>query len=176
MTELEEIQAIEESLTSFTKRLDENMNQRFCELRKCSFFDPIPGDWLQLISEQSDIRSFSDGDCITTEGDQMNTFYVILFGTTTVYVNHKIVGTISSGDCIGEGTFFADKNLLRSATVVANGQVITAEIPKIGIDHLLSNPQFSAYMNKALLLALFKKLQGANRKIQMLMQDESGQA
>lgn len=166
----QDILAIEESLSNFTRRLDESMNERFDELRKCSFFDPIPGDYLKLISEQSDIRSFSDGECITSEGDKMSSFYVILFGTTQVYCNRKQVGSVSSGDCIGEGTFFADKDQFRSATVVAAGQVITAEIPREGIDRLLSDPQTSAYMNKALLRALFKKLQDANQKIQALMQ------
>lgn len=172
MTESEEIQAIEESLSSFTRRIDESASERFNELRKCSFFDPIPGDHLRLISAQSDIRTFSDGQCITAEGDSMNSFYVILFGATNVYCNHKLVGTVNSGDCIGEGTFFASPGQLRSATVAAAGQVITAEIPRDGIDRILSDPQTSAYMNKALLRALFKKLQGANQKIQTLMQDQ----
>lgn len=166
----QDILAIEESLSNFTRRLDESMNERFDELRKCSFFDPIPSDYLKLISEHSDIHSFSDGECITSEGDKMTSFYVILFGTTQVYFNSKLVGSISSGDCIGEGTFFADQGILRSATVIAVGQVITAEIPRHGIDRILSDPQTNAYMNKALLRALFKKLQGANHKIQGLMQ------
>ena len=97
----------------------------------------------------------------------MNAFYVILFGTATVYYNKKIVGTIRSGECIGEGMFFANENISRSATVITDNQVIAAEIKTTGIDRLQGESK--AYLDKALLLALFKKLQGANRKIEELL-------
>jgi CRP-like cAMP-binding protein len=164
---MNELDAIQASLASFTKRLDEVSTDRFNELRKCSFFDPIPSEWLTPISEQAEIRTFEEGDCITAEGDDMNAFYVVLFGTATVYYNRKVVGTIRSGECIGEGMFFANENISRSATVIADGQVIAAEMNKIGIDHLRGDAK--AYIDKALLLALFKKLQGANRKIEELL-------
>ncbi len=164
---MNELDAIQASLVSFTKRLDEVSTDRFNELRKCSFFDPIPSEWLKPIAEQADIHTFSAGDCLTEEGDDMDAFYVILFGTATVYYNRKVVGTIRSGECIGEGMFFANEYLSRSATVIADNQVIAAEIRMKGID--LLQGESKAYMDKALLLALFKKLQGANRKIEELL-------
>ncbi len=164
---MNELDAIQASLASFTKRLDEVSTDRFNELRKCSFFDPIPSECLTPISEQAEIKTFSAGDCITSEGDDMNAFYVILFGTATVYYSKKIVGTIRSGECIGEGMFFANENISRSATVIADNQVIAAELRKAGIDSLHSDSK--AYLDKALLLALFKKLQGTNRKIEELL-------
>jgi CRP-like cAMP-binding protein len=164
---MNELDAIQASLASFTKRLDEVTSDRFNELRKCSFFDPIPSEWLRPVAEQFDIRTFAAGDAITSEGDDMDAFYVILFGTATVYFNRKVVGTIRSGECIGEGMFFANENISRSATVIADGQLIAAEIRRAGIDRLTGEAK--AYMDKALLLALFKKLQGANRKIEELL-------
>ena len=164
---MNELDAIQASLASFTKRLDEVATDRFNELRKCSFFDPIPSEWLKPIAEQVDIRTFAAGDCLTSEGDEMNTFFVFLFGTATVYYNKKVVGIIRSGECIGEGMFFASENLSRSATVIADKQVIAAEIRKTGVDQLQNASK--AYLDKALLLALFKKLQGANRKIEELL-------
>jgi CRP-like cAMP-binding protein len=164
---MNELDAIQASLASFTKRLDEVSTDRFNELRKCSFFDPIPSDWLRPISDQADVRTLPPGTRITTEGESMSAFYVILFGSATVYFNKKIVGTIRSGECIGEGVFFSSENLSRSATVITDNQVIAAEIKKTGIDRLQGESK--AYMDKALLLALFKKLQGANRKIEELM-------
>ena len=164
---MNELDAIQASLASFTKRLDEVSSDRLNELRKCSFFDPIPSEFLKPIAEQAEIRTFSAGDRLTSEGDDMNTFFVFLFGTATVYYNKKVVGTIRSGECIGEGMFFANENLSRSATVIADGQVIAAEIKKTGVDCLHGEPK--AYLDKALLLALFKKLQGANRKIEELL-------
>jgi CRP-like cAMP-binding protein len=165
---MNELDAIQASLASFTKRLDEVSADRFNELRKCSFFDPIPTEWLTPISEQLEIRTFPADYHLTSEGDDMDTFYVILFGTATVYYNEKVVGTIRSGECIGEGMFFANENISRSATVIADRQVIAAELKKTTIDQLHGDAK--AYMDKALLLALFKKLQSANRKIEELLQ------
>jgi CRP-like cAMP-binding protein len=164
---MNELDAIQASLASFTKRLDEVSTDRFNELRKCSFFDPVPSEWLKPISEQANIRTFSAGDRLTSEGDSMHVFYVVLYGTATVYYSKKIVGAIRSGECIGEGMFFADENLFRSATVIADGQVVAAEIRIAGIDRLQGDAK--AYLDKALLLALFKKLQRANRKIEELL-------
>lgn len=164
---MNELDAIQASLASFTKRLDEVTSDRLNALRKCSFFDPIPSEWLKPVAEQSGIRTFAAGDRLTEEGDDMDAFYVILFGTATVYYSHKIVGTIRSGECIGEGMFFANENISRSATVIADGQLIAAEFRQDGFDRL--SGEAKAYMDKALLLALFKKLQGANRKIEELL-------
>ena len=163
------IPSIEESLSSFTKRLDDDISERFNELRKCSFFDPIPSEWLKPISEECVIRNFYAGNKLTTEGDASNNFYVVLYGSTTVFSNDEIVGTVVSGECIGEGTFFSGSNISRSATVVADEHVIVAEFNRLGISRLQRDATTLAYLDKALLLALFKKLQGANRKIQELM-------
>ncbi len=98
-----------------------------------------------------------------------NNFYVVLFGSTTVSCDNEVVGTIVSGECIGEGTFFSGGNVSRSATVTADEHVIVAEFNRLGISRLQRDTTTQAYLDKALLLALFKKLQGANRKIQELL-------
>jgi len=164
---MDELDAIQASLASFTQRLDEASSDRLNELRKCSFFDPIPSECLSPIAEQAQIKTFPKGAAMTTEGEDMTSLYVILFGTATAYFKHKAVGTIRSGECIGEGVFFANETLERSATVIADDQVVVAEIKKTGLDNI--HGEAKAYMDKALLLALFKKLQGANRKIEELL-------
>jgi CRP-like cAMP-binding protein len=167
---MDDLDAIQASLTSFTKHLDEVYAGRFNELRKCSFFDPIPSEWLKPIAEHAEIRAFSAGDRLISEEDEdMKAFYVLLFGSTTVYRNRKEIGKINSGECVGEGMFFADQRISRSASVIADGEVIAAEINKAGIDHLHGDAIAKAYIDKALLLALFRKLQGANRKIEELL-------
>ncbi len=164
---MSESDAIQTNLASFTKCLDEVSTDRFSELRKCSFFDPVPSKYLKPISEQTEIRTFSAGDCLTAEGDNMSIFFIFLFGTATVYHNKKVVGTIRSGECIGEGVFFANESLSRSATVIADSQMVAAEINKKGIERMTNESK--TFLDKALLLALFKKLQRANRKIEMLL-------
>ncbi len=164
---MNELDAIQASLASFTKQLDEAVSNHFKEMRKCSFFDPVPSEWLKPIAEQAEIKTFARGDKLTIEGESMSSFYVILFGTATAYYKEKPVGTIRSGECLGEGVFFSQETLERSATVIADGQLVVAEIKKSGLDNIQGEAK--AHINKALLLALFKKLQGANRKIEELL-------
>ena len=162
--------AIQASLTNFTQRLEEISSDSFSEMRKCSFFDPIPSECLARDRQGSEIRTFAVGEHITTEGDTMDSFHVLMYGTATAYFNNKIVGNIRGGECIGEGTFFGNENLKRSATVITDGEVIAVEIRKTAVDKM--EGEVKSYMDKALLLALFKKLQAANKKIEELMREK----
>ncbi|MDX8378863.1 MAG: cyclic nucleotide-binding domain-containing protein [Gallionella sp.] len=173
MSEFDDIQT---SLADFTQSLGDHTNSCFSELRKSYFFDRIPNEILLLIAEQAKIKSYAAGDFITKEGDILSAFYVILFGMTTVCIQGQVLGTIIGGECIGEGTFFANINILRTASVIADEEVRVAEIDKKGIDCLLADEKVMAYINKALLLALFKKLQGANRRIQDLLVERENDA
>ena len=162
--------AIQASLTNFTQRLVEVSSDQFNEMRRCSFFDPIPSDCLAQIANESEVRTFSAGERITTEGDTMDAFHVLMYGTATAYFKGKVVGTIHSGECIGEGTFFGNEKFTRSATVITDGEVIVVEIRKTVVDKM--EGEVKVYMDKALLLALFKKLQAANKKIEELLRDK----
>jgi hypothetical protein len=65
--------------------------------------------------------------------------------------------------------FFADGKVSSSATVIADYKIIAAEFNKAAVDSLQADAEAMKCMDKALLLALFKKLQGANRKIEKLL-------
>lgn len=158
--------AIQSSLASFTKQIDEMSSDKFNEMRKCSFFDPIPGEWLTEIAKDARIVTFAPGKEIIHEGNAMNAFYVLLFGTASVFLNQKNVGAIRSGECVGESTFFPDKSMSRAATVIADSKVIAVEITGMAVNKFEGD--LKTYMDKALLLALYKKLQFANLRIEQL--------
>jgi len=162
--------AIQASLANFTQRLEDVSSDRFNEMRKCSFFDPFPSKCLAEIAKVSEVKTLVAGQKITSEGDTMDSFHVLMYGTATVYVNNKIVGAIKSGECIGEGTFFGNQLFRRSATVITDGEAIVVEIRKAVVDKL--EGEIKSYMDKALLLALFGKLQAANKKIGELLQEK----
>lgn len=164
---MDELDAIQTSHASFTQRLDEVALNQFREMRKCSFFDPIPSGILQSIARSTSIKTYKPGEKITIEGDLINAFYVVLFGQARVQVHNKEVAVIHSGECIGEAAFFATETTTRSATVIAEGEVIAAEIRKGDIKSL--GGENIQYMDKALMNALFRKLQYANRKIEELL-------
>lgn len=164
---MDELDAIQTSLASFTQRLDEVALNQFNEMRKCSFFDPIPSEALQSIARLTSIKTFKNGEQITTEGDEITVFYVILFGKASVHVRNNEVAVLHSGECFGEAAFFATEVTSRSATVISEGEVIAAEMRKSDIKSL--SGEELTYLDKALMNALFRKLQHANRKIEELL-------
>lgn len=157
---------IQRSLDSFTRHFAAFISDQYSEMRNCSFFNPVPNESLEKLVKVAHMLTFKAGDKIITEDDAMRSFYVILFGSATVYVKKKKVGTIIGGECMGEGAFFARDNQTRLASVVADGELILLEITKNNIDVIDGETQ--KYLNKALLLAMFNKLQAANKKINEL--------
>lgn len=157
---------IQKSLDNFTRHFAAFISDQYSEMRNCSFFAAVPDEALARLVNVSNMITFKAGDRIITEGDAMSSFYVILFGSAAVYVKKKKVATIIGGECMGEATFFARETQTRSASVVADGEVILLEITKNKIDAIDEATQ--KYLNKALLLAMFKKLQAANNKINEL--------
>jgi len=166
---MDDFAAITDHFATHTRLLLEDPAARYGALRKCAFFEPVPDDWLQRVSGLAQIRTFHSDVCITTQDDEMKAFYVILYGTAEAFRNGKLVGTIATGDCFGEGIFFGDGAITTSATVIAEDKIIAAEFSKAVVAELYADPQAMMSMDKALLLALFKKLKGANEKIERLM-------
>ena len=166
---MDEFDNIDDHFASYAKLLTEDPSTRFDALRNCSFFQPVSNEWLQRISEMAQIKTFHSDVSITSQDDDMKAFYVILYGAAEAFRNGKLVGAIETGDCFGEGIFFTDGTITTSATVIADDKIIAAEFSKTVIEALHSDPHAMVSMDKALLLALFKKLKGANQKIEKLM-------
>jgi CRP-like cAMP-binding protein len=166
---MDEFDTIEDRFASYARQLTQDPSARFAALRRCSFFEPVPDDWLRRMSELAQIKTFHSDVSVTSQDDEMKAFYVILYGSAEAFRNGKRVGTIESGDCFGEGIFFTDGTLTTSATVIADDKFIAAEFSKTVVEAMHSDPEAMISMNKALLLALFKKLKGANQTIERLM-------
>ncbi|MBI2770654.1 MAG: cyclic nucleotide-binding domain-containing protein [Burkholderiales bacterium] len=166
---MNEFDNIDDHFASYARLLTEDAAARFGALRKSSFFEPVPDEWLQRISAMAQIRTFRADVSITSQDDDMKAFYVILYGAAEAFRNGKLVGTIETGDCFGEGIFFTDGTITTSATVIADDKIVAAEFSKTVIEALQADPHAMVSMDKALLLALFKKLKGANQKIERLM-------
>jgi len=166
---MDEFDNIEDHFAAYARQLADDPSARYGALRNCSFFDPVSDDWLQRMSEMAQVKTFHSDVCVTTQDEEMKAFYVILYGSAEAFRNGKQVGTIATGDCFGEGIFFADGNITTSATVIADDKFIAAEFSKAVVEEMQRDPRAMVSMNKALLLALFKKLKAANEKIERLM-------
>ncbi len=166
---MNEFDTIDDHFASYARLLTDDASARFDALRNCSFFRPVPDESLQRFSQMAQIKSFAPDYCLTSQDEEMKAFYVILYGAAEAFRNGKLVGTIETGDCFGEGIFFTDGSISTSATVIADDKIIVAEFNRTVIEALHAAPHAMVSLDKALLLALFKKLKGANEKIESLM-------
>ena len=165
---MDEFEAIEDSFAAYARQLEVDAEARYLALRGCSFFKPVPDDGLRHIAGLVAIQTFYSDVCLTSQDDETQAFYVILRGSAEAFRNGKRVGVIETGECIGEGIFFAEEGITTSATVIADYKIIAATFSKDVVATLQSDPDLMVSMDKALLLALFKKLKGANKKIEKL--------
>lgn len=166
---MNEFDSIDDQFVSYATLLSTDAAARFKALRGCSFFAPVPDAWLQRISAMARIETFYSDVCLTSQDDDMQAFYVILQGAAEAFRNGKLVGVIDTGECFGEGIFFTDGAISTSATVIADYKIIAAVFSKDVVASLQGDAEAMVSMDKALLLALFKKLQRANSKIEKLM-------
>lgn len=166
---MDEFDAIEDRFANYAKLLTEDTAARYKALRGCSFFEPVPDEWLLRLSELAKIHTFYSDVRLASQDEDMQAFYVILHGSAEAFRNGKVVGIIDTGECFGEGIFFANANITTSATVIADYKIIAAEFSKAVVEDLRADPDAMVSMDKALLLALFKKLQHANQKIEKLI-------
>ncbi len=149
------------SLQSFTQSMSASETERSTQMRECSFFNPVPTDRLAELVNYSRVVKFSAGSKLTSEDDIRSTFYVLLYGTATVYADGQDVGRILSGECLGESAFMGNAIHAPSATVIADCDLAAIEMNQTDIQFI--SPATQTYIDKALLLSLFKKLQKANR-------------
>jgi CRP-like cAMP-binding protein len=148
------------SLQSFTQSMEAMSNERFDQMRACSFFNPVPSDLLSSLVDHSRVVKFKAGAKITSEQDFAVTFYVLFYGTATVFSQGQDVGRVLSGECVGESAFFSKEVSSPSATVIADCELLALEMNQMDIQMI--PPSTQIFIDKALLISLHKKLQKAN--------------
>lgn len=166
---MDEFDAIEDSFSTYARQLVDDPEARYQALRGCSFFAPVPDHALRRIADMVGIEIYYSDVCLTTQDEETRAFYVILYGAAEAFRNGKCVGVIGTGECFGEGIFFAEGGNVTSATVIADYKIIAATFTKDVVAKLQADAEIMVSMDKALLLSLFKKLKGANQKIEDLL-------
>jgi len=107
-------------------------------------FEGVPPDARLALSEKFQLKSFSSGETVVSEGDAGNTFYLIRSGHVAVSTRGMGAkgGTIALGK-MGEGSFFGEVSLLtdkpRTATVTADGDVELMELTRDDFNKIVSS-------------------------------------
>jgi CRP-like cAMP-binding protein len=87
-------------------------------LAQVPLFTGVKPKELQKLGKRMSVRSFNEGDEITTEGKSGIGFFVIEDGEASVSVGGKIVRTLGPGEHFGEVALIDSGP--RSATIIAN--------------------------------------------------------
>lgn len=112
-------------------------------LKGLDFFKDFNDQDIEDIIAKSEFISFTEHDFIVNEGDIDQAFYIIAKGSVNIVKANKAIATLQQGDCFGEVGFLSSYK--RTATVIANGNVLVLKINSVSIDSLAVETQLHYY-------------------------------
>ena len=138
-------------------------SEKFNKLRELSFFQDFGdvelweavriGNWQTIEAEKFVIR----------EGEQGNSFYVLIDGEVGVTLTGKPLNTIRSGGCFGEVLYFSGATAARTTTIVSMERITVLKIKASALRSATDGCQVA--FNKAFMRVLIERLGQANLKL-----------
>ncbi|HTP63034.1 MAG TPA: serine/threonine-protein kinase [Burkholderiales bacterium] len=138
-------------------------SEKFNKLRELSFFQDFGdvelweavriGNWQTIEAEKFVIR----------EGEQGNSFYVLIDGEVGVTLTGKPLNTIRSGGCFGEVLYFSGATAARTTTIVSMERITALKIKASALRSATDGCQVA--FNKAFMRVLIERLGQANLKL-----------
>ena len=129
-------------------------------LEEVPLFEGLPKRHLRRVAKLARIRRFGPGSTLVRAGDPGRSFFVLLDGTA------KVVRSGGRSRRLGIGDYFGEMALLdgapRSASVVAEGEVLALSIDRSGFTKLLGAEPALA---QTLLRTLAARLRAAETSI-----------
>ena len=102
-------------------------------------------DFLEIFDNSEDLVTFKAGENIIEEGQEGDCLYVLIEGEASISLKGQELGTIHSGEIIGEMALIQEEK--RSATVTAKTDCRLALINKASFSALLKHvPDFSMHL------------------------------
>lgn len=127
-------------------------------LAELPLFSNLSRRHLRHIASLARARRYAPGTSIIRAGDPGSTFYVLIDGTVRVVPASGRARRLRAGEFFGEMALFDDSP--RSATVVAEGEVLTMAISHRAFSKLLKH---EPALSKELLRALAARLRAAEK-------------
>jgi CRP-like cAMP-binding protein len=130
-------------------------------LQKVPLFRQLGRAYMLDISHNADLRDFTAGETIVSEGDQPESFYVVVRGEVSVLKDRdgstRVLATLKDGDHFGELSIF--DGLPRSASVQAAVETTCLVIPRWEI---LQTVEASPEVAKRMLAYLSSRLRATS--------------
>jgi eukaryotic-like serine/threonine-protein kinase len=136
-------------------------SEKFNELRQMSFFEDFGDVALWEVVRIGSWRTLPAGSVLIREGEEGDSFFLLVAGEVRVTLEAKALGTIQPGGCFGEMVYFARRQARRTTTVTATSRVTAIEIKALAL-HAATEACQNAF-NKAVTRVLIERLASTNR-------------
>ncbi|MEO8719381.1 MAG: serine/threonine-protein kinase [Burkholderiales bacterium] len=136
---------------------------KFNELRQLPFFEGFGDVALWEVVRIGAWKKIPGGDVIIREGDQGESFYLLIAGAVSVTLSGKQLNTVKPGGCFGEILYFTENVQRRTTTITALGDVTVIEIKAEALRAATDACQVS--LNKAFMRVLIERLMQANMQL-----------
>ncbi|MEH2482693.1 SulP family sulfate permease [Nitrobacteraceae bacterium AZCC 2146] len=142
-------------------------------LEQIDFLDGVSGDEMQELKKVMTLREFRRADTICREGDAGDRMWLILKGSVSVLLRldshhdgRRIAG-LGRGTTVGEMSLV--ESVPRSATIVADDDVVSYEFPRDGFDLILKeNPVLATRLLGNLARELTRRLRQTSQDLRFV--------
>jgi serine/threonine protein kinase len=138
-------------------------SERFNKLRDMPFFQDFGDVALWEAVRIASWRSIEPDTVVIREGEQGESFYILIDGTVSVTLTDKPISTIQPGGCFGEILYFTGTTGRRTTTIVAAGRITALEIKAEALRAATDACQVA--FNKAFMRVLIDRLSQANLRL-----------
>ena len=138
-------------------------SEKFNKLRDMGFFQDFGDVALWEVVRISSWKTIPSSTVIIREGEQGDSFYLLVEGEVGVTLQGKPLNTIGPGGCFGEILYFTGAAGGRTTTIVATEQITVIEIKAQALRAATDACQVG--FNKAFMRVLVDRLSQANLKL-----------
>ena len=136
---------------------------KFNKLRELPFFQDFGDVELWEAVRIGEWRSHEAKEVVIREGDQGNSFFVLVEGEVGVTLTGKPLNTIRSGGCFGEILYFSGAVARRTTTIVATERITVLKIKAGALRSSTDGCQVA--FNKGFMRVLIERLGQANLRL-----------
>jgi serine/threonine protein kinase len=138
-------------------------SEKFNKLRDMPFFQDFGDVALWEVVRVGSWKTIPSDKVIIREGEQGESFYLLIEGEVGVTLLGKPLNTIKPGGCFGEILYFTGNSGRRTTTIVATEQITVIEIKAEALR--ASTDACQVGFNKAFMRVLVDRLSQANLKL-----------
>lgn len=171
MLEHELLQAEQDKLTEQEERLAAaRLSPIYETLRELIFFKDFSDAELAEVLHIGVWHEREKSEAILHEGDEANSFYVMMSGSAGVFKREKLIGLVQAGENFGEFAYLMGDQSRRYADVIAKSHVEYLEFSVVELKHATLEVRFQFAV--ALACCQTRRLLRANGQIINLLVDE----